>query len=1121
MKKSWKRSINLVCKLRWLLPSVLILTCGSSHTFANTNDAPAISNELQQSTKRIEGVVKDQHGEVLIGVSVSVVGSNTGTITDIDGKYSINVENENQKITFSYVGYKTQTVTADKTVLNITMAEDTQMIDEVVVVGYGVQKKENLTGAVSSVDLQKTVESRPVADIGRALQGSVPGLTITSRSGEIGSSPTIKIRGGVGSTTYDAGPLILVDNIEISDISLVNPDDIQSISVLKDAASASIYGARAAFGVVLITTKAKAKHESFKVTYSNNFAWRTPTKTPTQLPGWQQAEINLDGEKRAGNNYYKVLSMYVDDQTITKMKEWENMYGGQNLGLEMEEGRDFEYVDKQLKMYRTWDWYDMYIKDWMPQQTHNLGVNGGNGTTNYNVTFAYLDQEGLTKVNPDTYERYNAATSLNSQVFKWLNLRTNIMYTRTKHRKPFMYANDIYDHMYYLYRWQPMYPYGTLDNKPFRSALTELQQAHMTKRTTDYWRISAGATANITKDLTLDVDFMYISERTDNTKNGGTVEAINVFDEFTSTAGLLGSYGKYYDYGSAYDYAQEEGRNRRTLTTNVVATYQKSFGDHNLKVMAGANIESSKYKYISAKRKNLYDEYKPGLNLGYGDMEVDSRASEWAVAGFFGRVNYDYLGKYLLEVNGRYDGSSRFPIDDQFGFFPSFSVGYRITEEPFMQSVKPLLTDLKIRGSYGSIGNQNVASGAFISRLAAYPKDSWIINGKNSVSTGTPTIASPTLTWETVNTIDIGIDARLWDDRIGVTFDWYKRTTKDILAGQVLPQTLGGTSPKRNEGEFETPGWELAVNFNHKFENGLRLMLSAQVSDYKTKIKKWYGRQEATLPAYGSAGLGWYQNENSYYEGMTLGDIWGYKVDRLLQESDFVDGKAKEGLPDQSYIFNQFAATAGDVLYKDLNGDGKIDQGKSLSNDSGDKTVIGNMFPRYEYGFSIGAEWKGIDFNMFFQGVGKRHIWAGGNQILPGFTSGEPYYKGAEDYWTPENPNAFYPRPTIYGQGYKYSYEINDRYLLSMAYLRCKSLTIGYTLPKHIVKKAYLDNVRIYFSGENLFEFDNLKVDIDPETDIRYTTNAITGAISQQDSRNFGRSYPYQRTISFGLQVTF
>ena len=1081
------------------------------------NPSTLMAESQQSNTVTINITVVDEKGEPVIGANVKEKNTSNGGVTDLNGKLRLNVR-EGATIVVSYIGYVAQELPAKRS-MRVVLKEDLELLDEVVVVGYGQQKKVNLTGAVASVDLDKTIDSRPVTDVARALQGAVPGLTITSRSGEIGSTPNISIRGAVGSPNGSGKPLILLDNVEISDLSLINPDDIESVSVLKDASSASIYGARGAFGVILITTKSKKKYDSLVVNYSNNFAWRTPTVKPTQLPGWQQADINLKGVENSvvtSNSYSVIGNLVIDAEGVKRMKAYWDMYGfGDQFGPELVEGRDFDWDGTGLRMYRTFDWYDMYVKDWMPQQTHNLSVAGGNGKTNYNVSLGYLNQEGLTKINSDKYKRYTGTLSLNSELNKYITIRALGMYTRPETVKPYNYGSTLYDHMYYLYRWQPVYPYGTLDGKEFRSALTELKVAPPRTITQDFIRVTGGATIRPLEGLTLDMDVVYNNNLWHQHFYGAPslVAGYNLFTAYKTFEAFKNSYSHY--LSKAYDFVQVNDSRTEGLTGNFVGTYSKILGDHNFKAMLGSNIEKSEYRYTKAEREGLLSIEKPELGMATGKQVVDSEHTWWAVAGFFGRLNYSYKDRYLLELNGRYDGSSRFPKGQRFAFFPSMSAGYRISEEPFFQSLKPYISDLKLRGSWGTIGNQDVGPDRFLSVMES-EEDSWVIDGQKTQSTKMPTLVYPTLHWEKVSTLDFGFDARFFNNALGVTFDWYRRTTSDILAEADLPWTLGANPPYQNMGELVTPGWELAVDYHHEFDNGLYLNLTASISDYFTKVTKW--TPNTTMPTYGSAGRGWWST--AYYkEGMILGDIWGLTFDRFLNEGDFnEDGSFKKGVLDQSQVFpKNYRYAPGDVLYKDLGGeggkpDGKITKGSTVT-EPGDLSVIGNALPRYHVGFNLDAAFRGFDFSMFLQGVLKRDLWAAGNQVLPGFTSGEPYYEGAEDYWTKDNPDAFYPRPMVYGQATIGNFQVNDRYLLNMAYLRCKSLTFGYTLPRELLAKAHVKKLRVYFTGENLFTFDKVKPAIDPEIDIRFVNWSA-------DQRNFGRSYPYQKSLSFGLQLT-
>ena len=1090
--------------------AICALFLGGGQVMAHAAETPVVQE--QQQTASITVTVVDSKGEPVIGANVVQKGTTNGTITDIDGRATLDIK-PGSTIQVSFVGFQTQEVKVNKD-MRIVLKDDSELLDEVVVVGYGSQKKVNLTGAVASVDVGKTIDSRPITDIGRALQGSVPGLTVTTNSGEIGGAPTIKIRGSIGSPNGSANPLILVDNVEVTDISMVNPDDIESISVLKDAASASIYGARGAFGVLLITTKSKAKHERLSVKYTNNFSWRTPTQTPEQLPGWQQADINLQGvinQTKGASSFYDVVgNMRVDATHVQKMKDYWEKYGyGDQFGPEMELGRDFEFRDGGLFYIRTWDWYDQYIKDWSPQQNHSLSINGGNGKSSYNIALSYLNQEGMMKVNSDEFERYNANVSMNSDLNKYVSVRTGVMFTRSNYDKPFNYALDIYDPLYYLYRWQPMMPYGTFEGKPFRSAIVEQSTAPMTRKEREYLRLTGGVTIKPIKDLTFDIDVAY-STVNNRYKEHGTpslTAAYNSFLSLPSVDALRNSYGNYINSAS-YDYVYEEDGRTENLTANFVATYAKRLGNHDFKVMAGSNIEKSEYKYHYAKRKTLLDPMKPQLNLATGDQYVGSEHNWWSVAGFFGRINYNYKDRYMLELNGRYDGSSRFAANSRFGFFPSMSAGWRVSEEAFWEPIKKVVSTLKLRGSYGMIGNQDVGTNRFISTLST-STDSWIIDGEKVQSTGRPTIVSSELSWEKVTTLDLGLDMRFFNDKLGVTFDWYNRKTSDILTAANLPSTLGAAAPYINAGAIQTKGWELAVDYRTTFNNGLHFGVTASIADAQTEVVEWTNNTK--IPSYGATG--WWAT-SAYKEGMVLGDIWGLQFDRFLTANDFnADGTLKDGLPDQKQVFPAgYKLSPGDVLYKDIDNDGKIVKGTQTTN-PGDMSVIGNALPRYDLGLNIDASWKGFDVSMFFQGVAKRNLWAAGNQVLPGFTTGEPYYVGAEDYWTEDNQDAFYPRPMAYGQGQNGNYTVNDRYMLNMAYVRLKTLTVGYSLPKAWLSKFKVQNLRVYFTGENLLTFDGVKPAIDPEIGIRT-------AGGRSDARNFGRSYPYQKALSFGIQLS-
>ncbi|WP_121356123.1 SusC/RagA family TonB-linked outer membrane protein [Flavisolibacter nicotianae] len=1057
--------------------------------------------------KTITGTVTDENNAPLAGASVNVKGTNRGTLTDAAGHFSIQAAS-GQALIVSFIGYTPQEFEVGKTAsLAIKLKQGQNNLQDVVVVGYGTQRRANLTGAVTTVNVKEQLGSRPTNDVARGLQGSVPGLTITTPSGDIGTNPSITLRGLSGSLNGGgAKPLILVDNVEFTDLRMINPDDIESISVLKDAASTSIYGTRAAWGVVLITTKSGRKGaERTQISYNNNFSFSQPTTIPKVAPGAEGAEMALLAYKRNNPNTttFSALGMTVDQIAIQKMRDWQAQYGNQNLGDEMVMGRDFEIRNNQLFFYRTWDPMEMYLRNWAPQQNHNLSIDGSSAKVGYTLGLGYTDQKGALKVNPDEFQRFTANLGVNASVTSWLDARSKIILSRAKRTRPYYFSSDTYDPWYYLSRWQAYYPYGTYEGKPFRSALTEVQQAKMTPYYDNLTRVQLGGTFKIMKGLTFDGDYTFTSTGYREQQTGGSVAAWDFW----------GGQMIYRPYTSAtYDRAILASAWSERNTVRGFATYNADLGKaHSLKFITGTDIEVFENGYQRAERRTLLNPDMGQPNLATGDQFVGSSARQWATRGYFGRINYAFQNKYLLELNGRYDGSSSFPVKDQWAFFPSVSAGYVLTQENFMDFSKNILNFLKLRGSWGSVGNQDVGSNRFLSIMNS-TTSGWLVGNVNMATVGTPPLVSPSLTWETVTTLDFGVDAKLFNNKLGVTFDWYNRTTSDMITGGLtVPSTLGTSAPPRNFGDLQTKGWELQLDWSHRFGKDFQLNITGLLSDFQEKLTK-----------YGSNATGLI---SSNYEGRLIGEIWGYETDRFFTADDFQkDANGNLLLQNGKYVMNKGVATQtrwetgtffygpGDIKYKDLNGDGKIDIGSNTVSDPGDQRIIGNSTPRYQYGVRLGVDWKGIDLNMFVQGVGSRQMWANGPVVIPGYRIGEGWFAHQLDYWKPENPNAYYPRPTDQLQSNATrNFLPQTKYLLNMAYTRLKNVNIGYKLPVKWASRAGLKNVRLYVSGENLLTFDRLQVPIDPE--VNYTDAGLN------DPNTFGRVYPYRKSISFGVQV--
>lgn len=1132
--------------------AICALFLGGGQVMAHASEAPVALE--QQQTTNITVTVVDSKGEPVIGANVVEKGTTNGAITDFNGKATLNIK-PGASVLISFVGYKTLEVKVTQN-MTITLKEDTELMDEVVVVGYGAQKKINLTGAVASVDVGKSLDSRPIADVGRGLQGTTPGLSITIPSAEVGTDPTINIRGTKASFQGGSSPLILLDNVEIPSLSLVNPDDIESISVLKDAASSSIYGSKGAFGVILITSKKGSKTDKVSVNYSANVSFQTVAKG-SNVGGITGQEYIMDAAERFGGTVAGAF-FYITREGIERSKQWEQLYGGSVKGDDPTVyGRDWYYDANGRKVgVRHYDPYDFMIKDVAVSQTHNLSVSGKSGKTTFNIGLGYLDQDGMNKAaKEDNFTRYNASVNLTTQVNKWVTLKGGAIYSKRVKSYPYN-STGVYDPWYYCYRWSDIYPMGYDENgNEMRSPASEFHQANTAKIERNYTNINMGVHLDILKGWTADFDYTHANQEYIWFRPGTRFTAANTWSAPSPRVDANGNpvyvnyYGEqmqaydlvnetYTGQGSGVDRIDRFAQNSQRNTINAYTTYEFTLADkHNIKAMLGMNRVTYQYEYHQSREMDVNNIQNPqfdfatGTAYAYGDKYWDSQL------GFFGRLNYDYNNKYLLEANIRRDGSSKFGKNHRWNWFPSFSAGWRVTEEAFMESIKDVVSTLKFRASWGSIGDQTVGKNLYISSIGT-GTTSWIgADGKITNYAGTPSTVASDVTWQRIETFDIGVDARFFNDKLGVSFDWYRRKTKDmIVPNQNLTYTFGTDALYGNYGNLHTDGWELAVDYNHQFNNGLRLTANVAVSDFKTVIDN-------------------YGNVNSItgnYAGKEWGEIWGFKVDRLYQESDFVygadgnivtetvaSGKGKgqvvnkqtdASAHNQGYLQSgKFVFGPGDVKYVDVNGDGEITRGASTLDDHGDLVKIGNTTPRYQYSFRLGADYKGWDASVFFQGVGKCDQWGTSALTLAGFNTGDGAIakRFTIDYWTPENTDAFYPRATNMSNSTdQWNMCKSDKYLLNMAYLRLKNITVGYTFPAKWTKKALIQKARLYASIENLFTFDHLDdTPVDPEA-VALSTSDTHEYLTNSSTSNYaggrvGIGTPAFRSMSVGVQLTF
>ena len=1126
---------------QWALIGAILLASGLTGSSYAMATPPTQSQSVTQSSTIIKGQIVDAEGEPILGATVVELGTTRGTVTDIDGNFTIN-SHANAKLRITYVGYKTVETKAVNG-MKVVMQNDNAQLDEIVVVGYGQQKKVNLTGSVTNVDIEKTLGGRPEQDVAKALQGAVPGLTITNTSGDINSQPTMQIRGlGTLSNGATSNPLVVVDGVPVDDLTMVNAADIATISVLKDAASTSIYGSRAAFGVILITTKEGKKGEKVSVKYDGHFAWDRATVLPDYPDVPSQLEAAMIGAKRTDGSDPELFGMYFS-KMLPYAKAWKEQHSGKKGYSEMKPFQsmdnvgDYYFNGNQPFYYADYDIQDIWYNKAAPSQSHSVSLNGSSGRTSYYTSFSYDYKQNLMKFNPDKLSRYNFTTNLKTDVTDWLTVGTRVNFVRRSFSKADSW-NNVYQ---YLWRWGSFFiPSGYMydENGEKLDYRVVAMQKQAARKTTvhDQARFNAYAIAHITKDFTFNVDYTYQIDNYNYKTSDHSVYGMN-WSGVTPT----------YIVGTSSSNTTRENIKQNRWTANAYLNYNHTWVDaHNLGVLVGVNGERFKSDEMWANRTHLYNEDYPELNLAYGEMKdatISSYTRDRSTAGYFGRINYDYKGIYLLELNGRYDGSSRFPAGDKWAFFPSMSLGYRFTEEGYWKNLHDVISNGKSRFSYGEIGNEAIGDNMFISTISpiAQSKLYWLDKNGNKLNQfQLPDWVSSSLTWERIKTTDIGVDLSFLNDDLSLTFDWYQRTTNDMLApGKAIPDVAGASAPFTNAGSLRTRGWELSLSYRKQINKDLNVYGTFNIGDSKSKVTKW--NNDSKLIGH-TGGIVTASNARMYaYEGETWGDIWGFETDRYFTEDDFngkdANGKwiYKDGVADQTGIqTDNFVFGPGDIKYKDLDGNHVIDGGKGTADDHGDLKVIGNTLPRYEYSFHLGGSWKGIDLDLFFQGVGKRDMWTQSSFVFPLMRDADKaLYANQTNYnvYDPANgiinisqSNRY---PCLYSGnegsgnvtglasiGGEHNYYPQTKYLVNMAYLRLKNVTIGYTLPASITKKVYMEKVRFYGSVNNLCLLYNGAKDypVDPEM------NAGQGSLSYG---TWGRTFPITRTWSVGVQVTF
>lgn len=1079
-RKSMKIGLVLFSVGFWATMSAAPAVTGMIKTEPESGSHNLHSAENVQQQKKLSGIIKDADGPIP-GAAISVKGTTNASMSDENGKYTLSNIPDGATLVVSYVGYVTKEIKyAGQSTLDIILETNATELDEVVVVGYGTQKKVNLTGAVASIAGER-LENRSVPTLTQALQGTVANLNISTSNGAPGTKQNINIRGYTGINIDDNGtksnvsgsPLVVIDGIQGGDLSSINMNDVESISVLKDAASAAIYGSSAPFGVIIVTTK-KGRTGKPVITYNNNFGFSQPTNLPHYVNSLDFAQAFNEVGKNS--NYTAKL---FDDDVIQRIKDYQD-------GKIKDETIKHPSQDNWL----SWnaanannDWFDIYFKKASFSQQHNIGVSGGSETSNYYIGLGYNQQDGLYNFANDVYKRYNARANVSSNLTKWLTASFRSAFSRAQTDNPTIYSNISggsnysYDYFHQIGRTYPTVPLKNPDGYYSEgSGILIFTDGGRQKQTSDNAILTGEFLFHLLPGWDLTANYTYDGTYIENSNHRKTFYIVK-------PSGAKEARG-----GSSPNYIERNMYRNQHHTINVFSSYEKTLGGHNFKVLGGFTQELYEKLRLKGSNDNLYSDEIPALSMTYGaNRNATDEASALAIRGVFGRINYNYKEKYLLELNGRYDGTSRFLKDVRYKFYPGISAAWTLSRESFWEPVLDYVNHLKIRGSYASLGDQGFTDSyyPFYPSLGANAPTStnWIFSGGRESAIWQPGLVNYDLTWITSNTLGFGVDMVFLNNRLNASFDWYKRHAKDFASfGEKLPAILGTSAPRMNDAETETKGFEITLGWRDKIGE-VSYGATVVLSDYTGKVLKFNNPTKLI--------------SDLWYDGMTMGEIWGYETVGLFKDQAEIDGT------DQSYINANWYM--GDVHYKDLDGNNKINRGNNTVDDPGDRKVIGNSTPRYSFGVTLNAEWKGFDCTLFLQGVAKRDImFDASSNYFWGFVNNEwqsSYFTVHTDRWTEENPNGYYPRAYFTTDKNR---QAQTRYLQNAAYLRLKNIQLGYTLPATITNKIKFQKARLFVNVENMATFTKLMKIVDPEI--------VNGN---------AKVYPLQRTWAFGVNVTF
>jgi TonB-linked SusC/RagA family outer membrane protein len=1074
----------------------------SNRSASNLQDTK--SNDAKLG-KKITGHITDQNGEPIIGATIREAGTENVTITNVEGIFQMIVNNPTATLKISYVGFDEMEIKlGDRADISVVMSETNSTLNEVIVVGYGTQKKVNLSGAVDQVNAAD-LEKRPISDLSKGLQGMVPNLNIDFTSGEPGQAASVNIR---GVASINGGePLLLIDGIpsDMDEMNRLLSEDIESISVLKDAASAAIYGARASFGVILITTK-KGDENRIKISYNNHLTWKRPSQLTNKT---SDPFIYLKLKNIAVLNTPWSAGFVTDDEHLEWARQKSDDPTTESIRLNPQNPSQWEYMGAT-------DWTRHFLDHFSFSQAHEASVSGASEKANYYLSLGYNGENGmLNRLAKDNYTRYNTRIKIGYMPWTWLTIGNNTSLEIVKRKKPYYYtyclSQEAGSANINLYDAEPWHmdknPDGTWANTKLGECLAQLVDGG--RDNDEYDKVQSTLSVEsrfFRKALRVNANFTF-AKIWDKRNTYQTPYSIGYGPDDFRTFGA----------SSATDY------NASTLYTvfDVYGSFAKTLGNHFINAIAGFNQEYYRWERSSMQRYDLLSQELPSIGLASGDIYITDKYKDWAIRGLYYRLNYIYRDKYIVEIDGRYDGTSRFPKKKRFGFFPSASLAWRVSQENFFKPLEVVIDNLKLRASYGSLGNQLVSEYGYVPYLNSQ-LGTYIIDGKLQQTVISPGLVSPNYTWEKVKMLNFGVDLGFFGSSLTASFDIYRRDTNGMLTlGKELPRVIGATEPMENAANMRTKGWEFSIGYNGRTrvaDKPLTWHAKFSLADNTSKITKFDNPDK---------------NLGQYYVGQTLGEIWGLKSDGFFKTQDEI-----RALDETQIIpWGALAIVEGWPKYKDLDGDHKITKGTTV-NRPGDLSIIGNSSPRYRFGLNVGGEWMGFDVSFFFQGIGKRDYyplsylyWSFYQQpYTGGQVSAFDYYRAtgesAEDRakdshsWiaaglADENRRAKYPVFQAWLADRHQGMGANGmglaipqtEYMLNGAYLRMKNITIGYTLPALLTKKIGISKLRVYLSGDNLFEFSELKKHFDPE------------AVTQEG--NFGYVYPFNRQYTIGVNLTF